>query len=54
MAVGFENASGIRVTVIQKSTGEMLAQIRAERATRAATCGGAAPATRMSRRPRKA
>jgi len=32
MAVGFEKASGIRVAVIQKATGEMLAQVKAERA----------------------
>jgi len=32
MAVGFEKASGTKVAVIQKATGEMLAQIKAERA----------------------
>src|SRR5579864_3580344 len=32
MAVGFEKTSGVHVTVIQKATGEMLAQILAERA----------------------
>ena len=32
MAVGFEKASGVRVAVIQKATGEMLAQVKAERA----------------------
>ena len=32
MAVGFERASGTTVAVIQKATGEMLAQIKAERA----------------------
>jgi len=32
MAVGFEKASGIKVTVVQKATGEMLAQVKAERA----------------------
>jgi iron(III) transport system substrate-binding protein len=32
MAVGFEKAAGTRVAVIQKATGEMLAQIKAERA----------------------
>jgi iron(III) transport system substrate-binding protein len=32
MAVGFEKASGIRVSVIQKATGEMLAQVKAEAA----------------------
>src|SRR5689334_20611803 len=32
MAVGFEKASGIKVAVVQKATGEMLAQIKAERA----------------------
>jgi len=32
MAVGFEKASGTKVSVIQKATGEMLAQIKAERA----------------------
>ena len=32
MAVGFEKATGTRVAVIQKATGEMLAQIKAERA----------------------
>src|SRR5205807_1258897 len=31
MAVGFERISGTRVAVIQKATGEMLAQIKAER-----------------------
>jgi len=32
MAVGFEKAAGTKVAVIQKATGEMLAQIKAERA----------------------
>ena len=32
MAVGFEKATGIRVAVIQKATGEMLAQVKAEAA----------------------
>ena len=32
MAVGFEKATGTRVAVIQKATGEMLAQVKAERA----------------------
>ncbi len=32
MAVGFEKATGTKVSVIQKATGEMLAQIKAERA----------------------
>ena len=32
MAIGFEKASGIPVSVIQKATGEMFAQIKAERA----------------------
>jgi iron(III) transport system substrate-binding protein len=32
MAVGFERTSGTKVAVIQKATGEMLAQIKAERA----------------------
>jgi iron(III) transport system substrate-binding protein len=32
MAIGFEKATGTRVAVIQKATGEMLAQIKAERA----------------------
>ena len=32
MAVGFERATGVNVAVIQKATGEMLAQIKAERA----------------------
>jgi iron(III) transport system substrate-binding protein len=32
MAVGFERASGIKVAVVQKATGEMLAQVKAERA----------------------
>jgi iron(III) transport system substrate-binding protein len=32
MAVGFEKATGTRVSVVQKATGEMLAQIKAERA----------------------
>ncbi|MEO6565446.1 MAG: ABC transporter substrate-binding protein [Casimicrobiaceae bacterium] len=32
MAVGFEKASGTAVAVIQKATGEMLAQIKAEKA----------------------
>ncbi len=32
MAVGFEKASGTKVSVIQKATGEMLAQVKAERA----------------------
>ena len=32
MANGFEKATGTKVAVIQKATGEMLAQIKAERA----------------------
>jgi iron(III) transport system substrate-binding protein len=32
MAIGFEKATGTKVNVIQKATGEMLAQIKAERA----------------------
>lgn len=32
MAIGFEKASGIKVAVVQKATGEMLAQVKAERA----------------------
>lgn len=32
MAVGFEKATGTKVAVIQKATGEMLAQIKAEKA----------------------
>ena len=32
MAVGFEKATGTKVAVMQKATGEMLAQIKAERA----------------------
>ena len=32
MAIGFEKATGTRVSVIQKATGEMLAQVKAERA----------------------
>ena len=31
MAVGFERATGTRVSVVQKATGELLAQIKAER-----------------------
>jgi iron(III) transport system substrate-binding protein len=32
MAIGFEKASGVKVAVVQKATGEMLAQVKAERA----------------------
>ena len=32
MANGFEKATGIKVSVVQKATGEMLAQVKAERA----------------------
>src|SRR5213593_4792138 len=32
MAVGFEKATGTKVAVVQKATGEMLAQVKAERA----------------------
>ncbi|MFO1323845.1 MAG: ABC transporter substrate-binding protein [Burkholderiales bacterium] len=32
MAIGFEKATGTKVAVVQKATGEMLAQIKAERA----------------------
>jgi len=32
MAVGFEKATGVRVAVVQKATGEMLAQVKSERA----------------------
>ncbi len=32
MAIGFEKASGVKVAVVQKATGEILAQVKAERA----------------------
>ena len=32
MAVGFERAAGVKVAVVQKATGEMLAQVKAEKA----------------------
>ena len=32
MAVGFERATGVKVAVVQKATGEMLAQVKAEKA----------------------
>ena len=32
MAVGFEKATGVKVAVVQKATGEMLAQVKSERA----------------------
>jgi iron(III) transport system substrate-binding protein len=32
MAIGFEKTAGVKVAVVQKATGEMLAQIKAERA----------------------
>jgi iron(III) transport system substrate-binding protein len=32
MAVGFEKLTGVRVAVVQKATGEMLAQVKAEKA----------------------
>ena len=32
MAVGFEKATGVKVAVVQKATGEMLAQVKAEKA----------------------
>ncbi|HET7098527.1 MAG TPA: ABC transporter substrate-binding protein [Casimicrobiaceae bacterium] len=32
MAVGFEKAAGVKVAVVQKATGEMLAQVKAEKA----------------------
>src|SRR5438270_12957209 len=32
MAVGFEKATGVKVAVVQKATGEMLAQVKAEAA----------------------
>ncbi|HKP65555.1 MAG TPA: iron ABC transporter substrate-binding protein, partial [Casimicrobiaceae bacterium] len=32
MAVGFEKATGTRVSVVQKATGEMFAQVKAEAA----------------------
>jgi len=32
LAVGFEKATGVKVAVVQKATGEMLAQIKAEKA----------------------
>ena len=32
MAVGFEKATGVKIAVVQKATGEMLAQVKAERA----------------------
>ena len=32
MAIGFEKATGVKVAVVQKATGEMLAQVKAERA----------------------
>jgi iron(III) transport system substrate-binding protein len=44
MAVGFEKATGIKVSVIQKATGEMLAQIKAEAANPKADIWWAGPA----------
>jgi len=32
MAIGFEKAAGVKVAVVQKATGEMLAQVKAEAA----------------------
>ena len=32
MAVGFEKAAGVKVAVVQKATGEMLAQVKSEKA----------------------
>src|SRR4029079_6361242 len=32
LAVGFEKATGVKTSAIQKTTGEMLAQVKAERA----------------------
>ena len=32
MAIGFEKAAGVKVAVVQKATGEMLAQVKAEKA----------------------
>ncbi|MEO8303059.1 MAG: ABC transporter substrate-binding protein [Betaproteobacteria bacterium] len=44
MAVGFEKAAGVKVSVVQKATGEMLAQIKAEKANPKADIWWAGPA----------
>ena len=50
----FERETGIKVAMTRKSSGEIYAQVKAEAPTRAPTSGGAAPAIRTCRRPRKA
>jgi len=44
MAVGFEKATGVKVAVVQKATGEMLAQVKAERANAKGDVWWAGPA----------
>ena len=47
MAIGFEKATGIKVAVVQKATGEMLAQVKAERANPKGDIWWAGPARRV-------
>ena len=55
MVDAFERETGIKVSMTRKSSGEIYAQVKAEAANpQAATSGGAAPAIRTCRRPRKA
>ena len=55
MAVGFEKATGTKVAVIQKATGEMLAQVKAERANPKGDVWWAGPGRLATcRRPRRA
>ena len=54
MVAAFERQTGIKVAMTRKSSGEFYAQVQARPAIRAATSGGAAQATRICRRPKRA
>lgn len=51
MAQNFEIETGIDVAIVRKSTGEVLAQLRAEKGIRRSMSGGAVRAIRISSLP---
>ena len=53
MVTAFEKETGTTVAMTRKSSGETYAQVRAEKDNPKGDSGGAAPATRTCRRPRR-
>ena len=54
MVAAFEKTTGIKVLMTRKSSGEFYARSRPRPRIRRATSGGAAPATRTCRPPKRA